>query len=207
MTSTFSPAYPADYYYPQFLDNRPANVDPVPSPLPLSTAITSRPDGRLSTNRKKSPPNNIAFDIVTNQGLPEVDINQASKTDPKKNLIRDPAEKNMPKLIVDQTILRQANRAPVIPATNLDDVRTIDSKSVTNGHTPRNLSSRPTLAEPTRKPSQRSVKFADEVRPGDDYWKKDLRVDDQGVVVVEVSSNDECKQKLFFCIDLLANYT
>ena len=186
MTSKLPFAYPADYYYPQFVDNRPIE-DSNPSPPPLSTAITTSTDHhRLVTKRTKSPSNTIGFDVKTNQGLPEVDLTQAAKTDPKKNLIRDPAERNIPKLIVDQSIIRQSTQPPVIPVTNLDDIQTIESKPVANGHPPRSSFSRPKSIELRRKSSQRSVKFADEVRSTDGHSKKDRHGEDQNVVTVEV---------------------
>lgn len=196
MTSKLPFAYPSDYYYPEFADNRPLE-DPNPPPPVLSTAITTTTNHhQLMTKRTKSPAGNMGFDVKTNQGLPEVDINQASKVDPKKNLIRDPAERNVPKLIVDHSIIKQSTQPSITPVTNLDDVQTIESKPVGNGYPMRNAFPRPKSIEVRRKSSQRSVKFADEIQSTDEH-SRNRRNEDQNVVTVEVRIYHREKEKVF----------
>lgn len=238
MTSNNSDlAYPAEYYYPEFLENRPD--DPRKSPsndLPFTSAIdngigstseipikTTKPSSSATTPRKKAidknrQPLTLAADITTDQGLPATDITEATRTDPKKSLVRDPAERNIPKLIVDDKIIKQAVRTPRVVTTNLDDSfgqttypgqtaypgqttypgqtaypgqtgypyqNTYDPKSVANGYANGDITERSKAAS-TIPGKQQRVQYADEEEPVDDYWKKELRIDDDGVVTVEV---------------------
>lgn len=233
MTSNDSDlAYPAEYYYPEFLENRPE--DPRKSPsndLPFATAIenaigssshmpikTTKPTSSGTTPRKKAIDKNrsaptLAADIATDQGLPATDITEATKTDPKKSLVRDPAERNIPKLIVDDKILKQSVRTPRVVTTNLDDSfgqtaypgqttypgqtaypgqtgygypNNYDPKSAANGYANGGITDRSKTAS-TLASKQQKVKYADEEEePIDDYWKNELRIDDDGAVTVEV---------------------
>lgn len=209
MTSNASPSYPAEYYYPEFIDNR--TDDPRKSPsklLPLTTSIddgrgssTKIPTTTTTTNKptsiqkksfnKQHPPTNLSLDIVTDQGLPDADITKAVITDPKKNLVRDPAEKNIPKLIVDDSIIKQAVRTTKIVTTNLDDVndQTNNVYYAANGYANGDLTHKTKFREIPKQPQQQSIKFVEQEQPPiDDYWKQEVRVNDDGVVTIEVKS-------------------
>lgn len=227
-------AYPAEYYYPEFLDNRPEDPRESPSTaLPFTSAIdngigqsaqipikTTKPSSSTTTTPRKklidknrSPPT-LAADITTDQGLPDTDITQAVKTDPKKSLVRDPAERNIPKLIIDDKVIKQAIRTTRGPTTNLDDgfdqttypgqtgaypgqtgaypgqttypyQTNYDPKSVGNGHVNGNITERSRTGS-TMPTKQQRLQYADEEPVIDDYWKKELQIDDEGVVTVEV---------------------
>jgi hypothetical protein len=128
MTSTTSPGYPADYYYPEFINSRPDDpILPPTKPPPLSGSVSVT---RNLENRKRK----LASNVVTDQGLPELDINNVINTDPKKSLIRDPTEKNIPKLTVNDNFVKQV-RFPAIP--------TSDIKIIPNGHANSDLSNKP----------------------------------------------------------------
>ena len=190
MTSNLPPAYPAEYYYPEFIESRPD--DPrrsPPKPLPLPPSVTTPNERKqLPSRGKKTPNKSLALDVVTDHGLPDADITEAAKTDPRKNLIRDPGEKNIPKLIVDGSIIQQAMQYTTIPiTTNLDDVGTIEeTKQIPNGHTNEDFSKKIRPMETMKRPVQQVVRFADDKPPIDDYWKKEIRIDDEGVVAIEV---------------------
>ena len=215
MTSNSSLTYPAEYYYPEFIDSRPDDprISP-PSRLPLTTSIdngfgssTKVPTTVEHTDEtiiKKKPINkkltstNLALNIVTDQGLPDADITQTVRTDPKKNLLRDPAEKNIPRLIVDDSVLKQAIRTPRIITTNLDDnfEQTSTTKfdqinngrtSMANGHANGYVNGDLTYKTKSyESPKQQTVKFVEDEQPIDDYWKKEVFIDDEGVVTIEV---------------------
>ena len=272
MTSNGSLAYPAEYYYPEFADNRPddysvktssakasitSTVDhgtdiprktpitpvsksnpvsreqpityvPLKSPLDHGTdvstktpvvtpqtigirkqpALTTSVDNGIGlstrmpvttvTTTKKKPvgkdqPPSLAVDVATNQGLPSTDITEITKTDPKKNLVRDPAERNIPRLIVDDSVIKQAVRTPRIITTNLDDInehaaysKQINSGSLTltNGHVNGDLTKKTQPTTSTTK--KQKVKYVEDDEPVDDYWKKEVHVGDDGLVTIEV---------------------
>jgi hypothetical protein len=137
MTSSSSPPYPAEYYYPEFINSRPDNpIIPPSKPPPLSESVTVIKNDERSTNQiKKSRKKNLAVNVVTDHGLADVDITTAAKSDFKKNLIRNPAEKNIPKLIVNKNIVKQSVRFPANPITEI--------KTIPNGHTNKDLSKKP----------------------------------------------------------------
>ena len=206
MTSNPSLAYPAEFYYPEFLDNRPDDPRVLPpKSLPLTASIDNGVGStpKISTNKstilkkkpsdKNQPPISLALDIVTDQGLPDADITQAATTDPKKSLVRDPAERNIPRLIVDDSILKQAVRTPRISTTNLDDnaEQTINTSYTNNRRVSiPNGRANGDLTHKTRShqiPRQQTVKFVEnEQPPVDDYWKKEVYIDDEGLVTIEV---------------------
>jgi hypothetical protein len=174
MISPSPPVYPAEYYYPEFIDSR--QDDPRISPPPpslLSTAINIE-------QPKKKPKRNLAIDVVTNQGLPDADITAASRTNPKKNLIRDPAEKNIPRLIVDENIIKKTIRTPTYPIANPYDQEYFESNQIPNEYTNGEL---PHI----RKQQQHQVvRYIGDEQPIDNYWKKEVLTNDQGVVGIEV---------------------
>jgi hypothetical protein len=219
MSSSPTLAYPAEYYYPEFIENRPD--DPRKSPpshLPFTISVDNgiRPSSKNPTNieythettdktkpiNKKKPSHSLALDVVTDQGLPGTDITQLSQIDPKKNLLRNPVEKNIPKLIVDDNVIKQAVRTPKIITTNLDDNwddRTRDDRTqsnqinnpqkfIPNGHINGDLQTKPRgqmrFTEPPTK--QHTVKFVEDEQPIDDYWKKEMTIDDEGAVHINV---------------------
>ena len=223
MTSESTPAYPAEYYFPEFLDNRPD--DPRKSP-PVQEALTTSIDNGIGTtaampvliretsevkqkkrsNLKKAPSTkSIAFDVATDQGLPGADMTNALRTDPKTSLIRDPADKNIPRLLVDDDALKKSLRTPRLDLTNAPKkvepkadttivpskpVNQIDStnkpKSNLNDFQNGNSYGRNRIT-PNPAFSQRSLsKFAIEEPPVDDFWKKELKINDEGVVSIEV---------------------
>ena len=220
MASTSPHAYPAEYYYPEFIDSRPE--DPIKSPqphFPISTSIDNGIGSSTkveSTNEipiKKKPINKkqtttgIALDVVTDHGLPATDITQTLKSDPKKSLVRDPAERNIPRLIVDDSIIKQTIRAPKIVTTNLDDnfeqtkkSTQINSgrKSIANGHINGDLANRAKSRElqqyhhqqqqqqQQQQLAQQTIKHVEDEPPIDDYWKREVLINDEGVVTIEI---------------------
>jgi hypothetical protein len=222
MASNSPHAYPAEYYYPEFIDSRPE--DPLKSPqphFPISTSVDNGIGSSIkvdSTNEitiKKKPINKkqtttgLALDVVTDHGLPDADITQTIKTDPKKHLVRDPAERNIPRLIVDDSIIKQTVRAPKIVTTNLDDdfEQTKKSnqinngkKSIANGHVNEDLTNKAKSRElqqyyqqqqqqyyqQQQQLPQQTIKYVEDEPPIDDYWKKEVLINDEGVVTIEV---------------------
>ncbi len=180
MTYTSPPAYPAEYYHPEFIESRTDDPRLSPPAPPLSTAVAT------IVNRSTKPKKNLAIDVVTDHGLPDTDITELVKTDPKKSLIRDPVERNIPRLIVDENVLKQAIRTPTFPVTNLDDNETIDSKKTPTKYPKEN---RPNQTKPIasmKKSPHQIVKVVEDEPPIDEYWKKELLIDDEGVVNIEV---------------------
>lgn len=228
MTANSSTAYPAEYYYPEFIDNRPDDpLKPPPTNISLTSSIdngigstTKIPANVVATPKKplnkkqQSPPpktTNLAFDIVTNQGLADTDITQSVKTNPKKNLLRDPAERNIPRLIVDNSIIQQAVRTPRVPTTNLDNEFSEQAinynqtasynqtnhqiKPHANGYANGDLTNKRKSHDLTKK---QTIKYVEDEQPIDDYWKKEVHIDDEGVVTIEVRYADFHTQKSLF---------
>jgi hypothetical protein len=213
MTSNSPTAYPAEYYYPEFIDSRaddPLNLHPTHVPLTTSidngiSSSTKVPTNVDHTNKtiiktkpinKKQTSTGLALDVVTDQGLPDADITQALRTDPKRHLLRDPAAKNMPRLIVDDSVIKQTVRTPRIVTTNLDDdniaqttrYNQIDTgrKSLANGHVNGDLTKKTKFAELPPQQYQQPIKYIEDEEPIDDYWKKQVLINDEGVVSIEV---------------------
>ena len=210
MTTNSSSGYPAEYYYPEFIDSR--SDDPLklaPSHLSLTTSVdkgtgsttqtstnieqTKETTTKTKTTNKKQPSIRVAPAVVTAQGLPEIDITQSSKTDPKKSLLRDPASRNIPRLIVDDSIIKQKSLAPKITTTNIDNKPDSVTKSnqINNGkhsfsHGQSNGDLRGIMQshESTRQPS--TTKYIRSQQSIDDYWKKEVVIDREGVVTIEV---------------------
>ena len=175
MISPSPPVYPAEYYYPEFTDNR--QDEPrksLPARSLLSTTINIE-------QPKKKPERNLAVDIVTNHGLAAADITAASRINPRTNLIRDPAEKNIPKLTIDENVLKNTIRTPVYPITNLDDQQYFQSNPIPNEYTNREL---PHIVQQ----QPQVVRYIGYEQPVviDNYWKKEVLIDDKGVVAIEV---------------------
>jgi len=167
MTSTSAPAYPSEYYYPEFISIR--SDDPhlsPPKPPPLS--ITATTSSQQLTDRTK----NLATNVVTRHGLPDVDINESGKTDPQKDLIRSPIERNVPRVILNQNIIKQAIRSSASPVTNLDNNQYIERKQISNVHINENLSYK-------NKQQHRIVKFVED----------EQLINDEGIVEIEVRFN------------------
>jgi hypothetical protein len=193
MTTNPALAYPAEYYYPEFIDNR--YDDPRKSPptnLPVTSSIDNGVGSSTTTTKTTAPTilkkpvnkkpvvTSLALDIVTNQGLPDTDLTKAVKTDPKKSLLRDPAERNIPRLIVDDSVIKQAVRTPKIVTTNLDysfeqKPYSNRNKPIANGHMNGGLT------------KQQPIQHVEHEQPVDDYWKKEVYIDDEGAVTIEVS--------------------
>lgn len=216
MTSTAPLAYPAEYYYPEFIDSR--TDDPrisAPTRFPLTTSVdngiglsTQIPasfqqvdelDVSRKPSNKKQGPVKLALDVATNQGLPDSDINQAARTDAKKNLLRDPVERNIPRLIVDDSLFNKnmltagLGDNPLVfdePVEAKQAKKPADGrKSVSNGHInggPRSKSKMSHDAMSAAAMKQQSLAFIEEEPPIDDYWKKEVHIDEEGGVSIEV---------------------
>lgn len=225
MTSNPRVAYPAEYYYPEFLENR--TDDPRKSPLnpptiaPASTTAsvhegfesrkqptvvfreTSEIVPRKSIkNQPRREAQSLSIDIVTNQGLADTDITKAARIDPKKNLIRDPVDRNIPRLIVDQGLLQKSLKTPRLDADNQDSKPTesfdptkkpkalLDPRSGFQNGFPNNdfQNSMRKTPNPSLNGSyvHPSSYFQQEKPPVDDFWKKELKINDDGVVSVQV---------------------
>ncbi|CAF1940898.1 unnamed protein product [Rotaria magnacalcarata] len=208
MTSDPSLTYPSDYYYPEFIESRPD--DPLKSPssrLQITTAIdkgigsTVKPlkntDRNTETVTKTTSANrnqsltNVPFDVVTDHGLPDTGIIQALKTDPKKNLLRDPAARNIPRLIVDDSVIKQNIRGPKIITTNPDDNLDQTKKINKNNNGKQTPASRQPNGDfnnrfiPPEPVQQYPISYVDNQQAIDDYWKKEVRVDNEGLVTIE----------------------
>lgn len=187
---TSPPTYPSDYYYPEFLNNR--SDDPrssPPKPPTLSTSVLATKTTEQLTNRtNKSSTKNLAIDITTNQGLPDADITESMKTDVKTSLLRNPVERNIPRLIVNDNILKQAVRISTI----LDNKENIQTKKTPD----ENLLNKTKSIEPVkshlpptsshRQQKHQIVKVIEDEQPVDDYWKKEILIDNEGAVAIEV---------------------
>jgi hypothetical protein len=223
MSSSPPLAYPAKYDYPEPIENRPDN--PSQSPPSYLSFLTSVDNGIGSSNNnptnleythettdktksinKEKTSDSLALDVRTDQDLPGSGITQLSKIDPNKNLLRSPMEKTIPKLIVDENVIKQALRASSIISTNLDDNwedRTKSNqinnaqKSIPNGHINRDLQTKPRgLMKFIRFPSKQkfikyptkrqTIKLVEDEQPVDDYWKKEMTIDDEGAVHINV---------------------
>ena len=216
MTSTSSLAYPAEYYYPEFIDSR--TDDPrvfAPPRQPLTAAIDNGTGSSTKiptivqqvneTDAKKKPSNKkrssitLALDVATNQGLPDADITRAVKTDPKKSLLRDPVERNIPRLIVDDSLFRQTMIATTMghnppeseepEEPRMATIPTDSRKSVPNGHVNGDLRSKSKMSYNARSAAamrQQNLQFIQEEPPIDDYWKKEVHIDEEGGVSIEV---------------------
>ena len=224
MTSNSSLAYPAEYYYPEFSDNRRPD-DPHQSPrahLPLTTGMDQISVGasarmpqafkqniegadRINRTIRRKGSTTSRTEIVTNQGLPDADITQSVQTDPKKSLLRNPVEKNIPRLIVDDSIFKQTLRTTKYPGTDgvgFDQISetkekgkraSITSKSSTNGSLMNGglPNGKAKGKIPDSKPKvikhQPKLQYIDEEEPPiDDFWKKEVHIDDEGAVTIEV---------------------
>ncbi|CAF2905133.1 unnamed protein product [Rotaria sp. Silwood2] len=216
MTSNSSLNYPVEYYYPEFLESR--SDDPLKSPssrLPITTSIdngigasTQVPiniQHKNDTSIKRKPINtnqpltNIAHNIVTDQGLPDVDITRSLKTDPKKNLLRDPAARNIPRLIVDDNVIKQTVIRPpkIISTTNLDDNLQQITKVNKINHVQQPLPYTYTneyltnQIQPYELMQQYPVSYVENQQVIDEHWKKEVLIDNEGVVTIEPIKYDK----------------
>ena len=216
MTSTAPLAYPAEYYYPEFIDSR--IDDPrisVPTRFPLKTSVdngigssTQIPasfqhvdelDVSKKPSNKKQGLTTLRLDVATNQGLPDTDITQAVRTDPKKNLLRDPVERNIPRLIVDDSLFSKNMLTAGLGDNPLPFAEPVETKtgkkpgdgrkSVSNGHInggPRSKSKMSHAAMSVPVMRQQSLAFIEEEPPIDNYWQKEVHIDEEGGVSIEV---------------------
>ena len=222
MIDNSSLAYPADYYYPEFIYSRP---DEPPTSPPLHLPLTSVDNGIGSTSRvptavqqvnetrvkqpvaKQQSSTRLAVDVATNQGLPDHGMTETVRTDPKTNLLRDPAERNLAKLIVDDSVIQQSVRTSKSSAITLGNDYEQTNRynqfnnrppSLANGYTNGDLTNRTQLYEPGRQQyepgrqqyesgrPQTTQYIGDEQQSIDDRWKKEVLIDDQGVVHIDV---------------------
>ncbi|CAF0736678.1 unnamed protein product [Rotaria sordida] len=210
MTSNSSLNYPAEYYYPDFLESRLDDpLKPPSSRLPkttsidngigLSTQVPINIEHKNETKIKKTPINtkqsstNLAHNVAIDQGLPDIDITQSLKIDPKKNLLRDPAARNIPRLIVDDNVIKQAVvRTPkIIPTTNLDDNLEQTTKinqikhaqqSLPHNYINENLTNQ---IQPYEYMQQYPISYVENQQTIDDRWKKEVLIDNEGAVTIE----------------------
>jgi len=128
--------------------------------------------------------------ITTDQGLPDKDITDALRTDPRKNLIRDPSERNIPKLNFDEKIFQQS----FIQTTNLDDKEEILQPYQLVNQSFSNQYRAPSFVQQQPPPQHQVIRISEDDRqqqqPVDEYWKKQITIDDEGVVNVEVEIID-----------------
>jgi hypothetical protein len=175
-----STPYPAEYYYPEFIESRSDDPHRSPPPRPPFTSAITATTNRGQFTEKKREPANLALNVVTNQGLPDVDITQSTQTDPNKSLIRNPNEKTIPRLVVhDYIILQGIYSSPI-----LDDENN-QSNQISNRDSPNktNVQTRP-IESYTQQ--QHLVPIIEYQNPVDEYWKKEVDIDDEGVVSTEV---------------------
>jgi hypothetical protein len=157
-------------------------IPPTKSPPPPTPISAAKPRKLLTNDVNTSVRKELSIGVATKHGLPGVDIAELSKTDPQKSLIRDPAERNLPRLIVNEDVIKQTIYAP----TNLDNNQNIETKQNSN----EDLSNKTTkLLKPFKKrqlQKHQIVQIVEDEPPIDEYWKKEILVDDQGVVAIEV---------------------
>ncbi|UJR27745.1 hypothetical protein I4U23_009020 [Adineta vaga] len=150
---------------------------------------------RINETRTRQPVQSSARlggNIVTNQGLPDSDMTQTMRIDPKTNLVRDPAERNIPKLIVDDSVIRQSvrtsngdamNSGSTFDQTNRYNQLNNGTMSMDNRHINGDIINR---TKHYNSEKQRSGMYPDdEQKIIDDRWKKEVFIDDQGVVSIE----------------------
>jgi len=188
-------AYPAEYYPPEFIYSRPDDPrQPTPLQLPLVTSVDNgiRSPTKVSTpfqqineseiNRQQTPAR-IAANVVTNQGLSDTGMIEPTRIDPKKNLLRNPAQKNLPRLFVDDSTIRQTLQTPKLITVNLDN----RSEQITAYNPMNNGQKNGYLVNITKSPrKQQMVKYGYNGQPIYNDWKKEVLVDDKGRVTNEV---------------------
>jgi hypothetical protein len=166
---------------------------------------TSRTPTYPITNLEQTDRTKLFIDVVTDQGLPDAAIRSALKTDTKKNLIRDPVERNIPRLIVNNDIIQQAIRTPTFPGRNRDNKENIESKSIPHEYTYEDLPHQTRPIEYIGKQQHQyypGMSFVENQQPIDDYWKKEVLINDQGVVEIEVRLYKQNHAFLIFYLNL-----
>jgi hypothetical protein len=188
---------PAENYYPEFIPSRPG--DPRPS-SPLQLPLVTPVGNGISSSTKVFTPlpqinelpineqptsTRLAVNVPTNQGLHDNEMIETTRTDPRKNLLRNPAQTNLPRLIVDDSVIRQTLQTPRINPINLDYhyEQIARYHQMNYAQTNGNLMN---MVQPYEPSNLQTVKYPDDEQPTDNYWKKEVRVDDKGVVTIEV---------------------
>lgn len=211
MATNSSLDYPAEYYYPEFIESRPDDPLKITKPrvpattlieksvvsstqVPIKVEPKNDPIIQKKSTTKREPMPSLGLDVATDQGLPDIDITRTLQTDPKKSLLRDPASRNIPRLIVDDNVIKQTGRTPRIKTTNLDNAELEKQKKAAEAKPV------PQTA-PTSYPygndanqmgyydysQQYPVSYVEDQKAYDDYWKKQMLIDNEGVVTIEVS--------------------
>lgn len=225
MTSNPTLDYPAEYYFPEFLESRPD--DPLKiskSNLPITKSIdngvgtsTKMPASiekkvRKSPTTKSPPLTTVATNVAIDHGLPDADMTKSLRTDPKKNLLRDPASRNIPRLIVDDNIIKQSMAGSKVIITDrdndLEQTKKINPKQPTPRTPATSVITADELKDKTKHPEsfpQYPANYMDYYGPygyGNNYypptvyidnqqtvdekWKKQVVIDKEGVVTIEV---------------------
>jgi hypothetical protein len=190
-------ADPAENYYPEFIYSLPG--DPQPS-FPLQLPLVTSANGVISSSTKvftpiqqinKAPinrqqtPARLADNVATNQGFSDNEMIETTRTDPKKNLLRNPAQTNLPRLIVDDSVIRQTLQTPRTNPINLDYHYEQIARYHQMNYAQRN-GDLMNMAQPYESGNLQPVRYVDDEQPVDNDWKKEIRVDDKGVVTIEV---------------------
>jgi len=188
---------PAENYYPEFIHSRPGDpqsssplqlplVTPVHNGIASSTKVfTPLPQINELPINEQPTSTRLAVNVATNQGLHDNEMIETTRTDPRKNLLRNPAQTNLPRLIVDDSVIRQTLQTPRITPINLDYhyEQIARYHQMNYAQTNGNLMN---MVQPYDPGNLQTVKYADDEPPTDNYWKKEVRVDDKGVVTIEV---------------------
>jgi hypothetical protein len=189
-------AYPAEYYPPDFIYSRPDDPRQTPFQLPLVTSV----DNGIGSSAKVSTPfqqinqseinrqqtsSRLSVNVTTNQGLSDTGMIEKARTDPKKNLVRDPAQRNLPRLFVDDSVIRQTLQTPKLVTVNLDNrsQQTPTFIQTNNGQKNGYLIN----IEKSHQPGKREkVNYAYNGQPIYNDWQKEVLIDNKGVVAKEV---------------------
>ncbi|CAF4402894.1 unnamed protein product, partial [Adineta steineri] len=122
MIPTTQSMHSFDSYNPQYLDSRLDNpiIQPSAQRL-LSRSVTASSNYEQLTKKPTTKSDRLLTNINTNQGLPDDDINQKVNNNQEKSVLRDPAGRNIPKLIMNDNLNNQAFHSTTHSLSNFDN--------------------------------------------------------------------------------------
>ncbi|CAF1520716.1 unnamed protein product [Adineta steineri] len=122
MIPTTQSMHSFDSYNPQYLDSRLDNpiIQPSAQRL-LSRSVTASSNYEQLTKKPTTKSDRLLTNINTNQGLPDDDITQKVNNNQEKSVLRDPAGRNIPKLIMNDNLNNQAFHSTTHSLSNFDN--------------------------------------------------------------------------------------
>lgn len=181
---------------PQYINSRPDNPVLLPLTQPsFAKAVTAS----SNYDRFARPPTTpIGSNVISDRGIPENGLTESVIFDREKSFNRDPAQKNIARLVVNEDALRNQSTRPPPPRTTTTR--------------PKNSTNPPVNTTPPRLPSKAELRAAaaaaeaakrqpqplqvppdtDETQPGNGYWKTGTLFNGKGIVSIGVSSITRC---------------